>query len=321
MRDESPRGRIVRAMVEITGEGGFEGASVRLVAARAGVSSRTFYEHFESPQDCFAAVLDLALEQAGALMLPAFARERRWQDGARDALASLLVFFDSEPQLTRVWFVEAMAAGSWAFQRRQQIAARLRTTIVEYWEGVGDEPIDPQLAIGLMASVLGLIQTHLANEEPAPLIELLGPLMGLVTAPFMDRRDAAREVQRADELARDIQAGRSERWSRPAGSSDADVNGEVVPLGDLPAILGNPTAWRARECLLFLADHPGASNREVALGIGVSHQSQISRLLGFLTADELVSKRSEGIGKRNAWRLTARGEAVARMLACSGRLR
>jgi hypothetical protein len=87
----------------------------------------------------------------------------------------------------------------------------------------------------------------------------------------------------------------------------------------LPALLSNPGARRARECLLFIADQNGRglspSNREVATAIGVSHQPQISRLLSQLAAEGLVTKRSQGIGGPNAWRLTPRGEQVLRMLA------
>ena len=66
--------------------------------------------------------------------------------------------------------------------------------------------------------------------------------------------------------------------------------------------------------LLFLAEHPGSSNREVAVGIDIAHQPHISRLLACLLRENLVTKRSEGRGKRNAWRLTARGEEIAQAL-------
>jgi hypothetical protein len=79
----------------------------------------------------------------------------------------------------------------------------------------------------------------------------------------------------------------------------------------LPATLRNPSARRARECLLFLAAHSDSSNREIAAGVGVAHASQISRLLSYLGEERLVSKRSRGAGKRNEWRLTSRGEAIA----------
>ncbi len=80
-----------------------------------------------------------------------------------------------------------------------------------------------------------------------------------------------------------------------------------------PAIPNN--AHRVRRCLLFLAEHPDSSNREIATGIGITDQSQMSRLLASLARENLVSKRSGGIGKRNAWQLTTQGEEIARMLS------
>jgi AcrR family transcriptional regulator len=308
------RDRILEAMVQLAAEHGFAGVSVKLLTARAGVSTRTFYEEFEDLRQCFLAVLDLALERAGGLIVQAFTRERRWQDGVLGALASLLQYFDSEPALTRVWFVQALAAGPWALGRREQIAGMLRSMIVEHWAVGGVQPPDPVATTGVMASVLGLIHTHLVTEQPEPLIELLGPLMGLVTSLYLDKEDVAREVQRGARLARAIQAGEDHRWSPPARRSEPNPAPGVV----IPATLANPSARRARECLIFLAEQGGRglnpSNREIAAAIGVSDQSQISRLLSQLAEEELASKRSEGAGKRNAWRLTPRGEEVARAL-------
>ncbi|HEY3828885.1 MAG TPA: hypothetical protein VGL57_06785 [Solirubrobacteraceae bacterium] len=80
------------------------------------------------------------------------------------------------------------------------------------------------------------------------------------------------------------------------------------------AMLDIPHAPRARECLLFLAEHPQASNSEIAAGVDIAHKSQISRLLTDLHIQDLVAKHSEGTGKRNAWQLTPRGREVTYVL-------
>ena len=306
------RDRILRAMVELAAERGFESTTVALLTGRAGVSTRTFYEEFGDLRECFVTVLDLGLERTGGVIAQAFAREERWQDGVLGALASLLVLLDSEPLSARVWFVESAAAGSWALARREQIVEALRSAMVEYWTARGEQTPEPVAAAGVMASLFGLIQTHLVTKRPEPLIELLGPMMGLVTALYLDAQDRAREVQRGAQLARNIQAGDSS-WSPP--EQDAGLSMNLNQGVALPAALANPNARRARECLLFLAGHPDSSNREIAAGIGVTNQPQISRLLSYLAEEKLVVKRSEGAGKRNKWRLTPPGEEVARALS------
>ncbi len=286
-------------MVTVVAERGYAGASVELVVARAGVSRRTFYGCFESQEACFLALLDLGVARAEHIVSEAFEQNDRWQDGVRTVLAALLMLLDSEALLARVWLVESLAAGSWALRHRERNLARLRALMVSCWP-ITRPSSPPRLAAdGAMASVLGVIHTHILFERPAPLIELLGPLMGLVAVHYLPSRAAAREVDRGEKLSREIQAA-----GRHAPRAAAAT----------PALLNNPNAHRARRCVLFLADHPQASNREVAEAIGVAHQSQISALLSCLLRERLVAKHSAGLGKRNSWRLTSHGEEIARAL-------
>ena len=198
------RSRIVAAMMEVVGERGFAAVSVKLVTAQAGVSSRTFYECFDSLEDCFTAVLDAGLAQATRLITDAFVEADRWEDGVLAALASVLAFFDAEPRLARVWFVESMAAGSMALERRERIITVLRSVIVRPWSDLVPEEPDAFTVAGIMASVLGLIHSHLVRKTP--LLELLGPLMGLIAAPYLEKSDVARQVERGKEAARSIAA-------------------------------------------------------------------------------------------------------------------
>jgi AcrR family transcriptional regulator len=299
-------------MAEIVAEHGYLRTKVKLVIARAGVSTRAFYEHFDDLEACFTALLDLGSARANELIAEAFEREERWQDRVRIALASLLVLLDSEPSLARVWFVDALAAGSWALERRAHNLALLRSTIAERLRPTpSDERPDPLLLAGTVASVLGLIHTHLLTREPTPLIDLLGPLMGLATAPYLNTHDLAREIESGSRLAREIAAGEP----------------PLVPLARAAVLDPGPSlvhpaiphhAHRVRKCMIFLAEHPDSSNRQIATGIGMTDQSQMSRLLASLAREDLATKHSEGIGKRNAWQLTTHGEEIARALSERG---
>ncbi len=326
----TPRARILRALIEVVAERGFAGANVKLVMARAGVSSRTFYGEFEGLEDCFAAVIDMGLEQAWALIAQAcVGGEEGWEDAVLAALASLLQFFDSEPLLTRIWFVEVMAAGAWAQERRERNVARLREMVIAWWAGFGNEPPDPLVLAGVVASVLGLIYVHVVTGESGPLVELLGPMMGLISAPYLGVGASAREAERGARRARELRAG-GYRWSSPvrpdppaastpgvggAGGGGARSESDRV---ELPSLAGR----RARECLLLIARRAergrAPNNREIAVGVGIAYDSQVSRLLSGLRRDGLIDKRATGVGTNNAWWLTARGEEVAEELVGLG---
>ena len=293
------RDRILRAMMEVVAERGYVGTSLEAVVVQAGVSRRTFYKCFANLDACFEELLDLASARALDLIACAFAQESVWQDGVRSALASLLAFLESEPLLARVWCVESLGAGSWALERRERRLAALREMALASWPAAEALSPSPFSVDGAIASVLGVIQTHIVTGRPGPLTALLGPLTGLVVTQWLSPRSVVREIEVGEQLAQTSRVVRRE--TMPASVA-------------IPAVLENPNAHRARRCVLFLADCPQACNREIAAAIGVVHESQISKLLACLLAEGLLTKRSAGVGKRNWWQLTPRGEEISAAL-------
>jgi AcrR family transcriptional regulator len=302
---EMQRARILDAMVQVAGERGFAHTSVGLVVARARVSRRTFYELFDGLEDCFMAVMDRATERAAAVVSRAFADQTDWRDGLRAALAAVLMLFEAEPLQTRVSQLEVLAAGSRALEHRERKFTELRNLILGRWTQEPDSQALVVRAEGVLASVMGLIQSRLIAGDERPLLELLGPLMGLVVAPFVDAKTRAREIERGEALARELLAERAISSTRRPDAPD-----ELFPEGEIPAFLLNPRATRARLCVRYLATHSGSSNRQVAAGIGVADQGQISRLLGSLERGLLAAKKSHGPGRPNVWQLTPYGEEV-----------
>ena len=297
------RARIVKAMVEVVCEReGFAGASVTAVCAHAKVSGRGFYEIFASREDCFLAALDEGHRRASQEVSCAFEGAESWLDGVRLALVALLTFLDSEPGLARVCVVESLAAGHWALERRERHVASLTRQIAEFWGQRGPQEPYPFAAEGVMASVLNIIQNRLRADEAQPLSVLLGPLMGLATTPYLDAREVADEIKRSEALAQRLAASSDPQLRPGAGRGRVQV----------PAMLRNPRAHRARECLLYLAEHPDASNRQIAKAIGIARDTQVSTMLARLREMRLLVKHGAKPGGSNAWMLTAYGLAVAR---------
>jgi predicted transcriptional regulator len=73
-----------------------------------------------------------------------------------------------------------------------------------------------------------------------------------------------------------------------------------------------PAPRRVR-ALLYLADHPGASNREVGAAVGVADDGQVSRILRRLLDLGLAVNHNGGkdSGGPNAWQLTLAGVHAA----------
>jgi hypothetical protein len=126
-------------------------------------------------------------------------------------------------------------------------------------------------------------------------------------AAVLDRLLAALTVEYGEELARAAGA------RRPPQHGPGGGRGET-PNPAIPGALRDPRAHRSRACVQYLACHPGASNSEIAKGVGIEGHAQISRLLARLRDLGLVEKRPGALGHPNAWLLSARGEGVARAL-------
>jgi AcrR family transcriptional regulator len=270
-----------------------------LVLARARVSRRTFYACFGGLEDCLVVLMDGALGQLLVLAVRGLEAQDCWRDGVRCALAAVLEFFDSRPGLARVCIVEMLAGGASVLAHRERMMAVFRAVVVERIER--EVPYSSPLAAeGVMASVLGVMHAHIVTGQREPLIALLGPLMGLASAPYLDREDVEREIERGNQMARELLRG-GVPWAPRRG----DVRGGV------PDALLTVRAHRARLCLLYVAQHPGASNQQVAAGIGASHRGQVSRLLGRLAGLGLLVKHAGAPGRPNAWVLSTAGEQVA----------
>ncbi len=156
-------------------------------------------------------------------------------------------------------------------------------------------------AEAVVVSVAGVLHRRVVRGEAPPFVDLLVPLAGVALEPYLDAREVAQAQERAGQLARELSEERATRRQRPA---------EVV----IPKVLVNPKAYRSRECLRYLAAHPGSSNREVGEGIGLVRIEQAGRLLARLAREGLLVKRPGRPGYPNAWSLTPEGELIAQAL-------
>jgi AcrR family transcriptional regulator len=308
--------RILDATVEILAERGIANTTVGMVIAHSRVPRRVFYECRTGLDDCIKAVMDRGLQEVCALASEALDKEGSWQDGMREALAAVLLYLDDRPALARVLLVESMAASTDVLQHREQVISTFRLLVVAYIEHdvarTSSLPqASPLAAESTLASVMMLTYRHMATSQPKPLITMLGPLMGTIAERFGDDRATAEEVRRGDELRRMLQEG---DLSLVPYRPTVDRNTSIEE-GLIPPMLANQSAWRARQCLRYLSEHLGSSNRDIADGIGVPYPPQVSRMLSDFQTEGLVSRESEGTGKCNAWWLTPHGEQVVKALS------
>jgi AcrR family transcriptional regulator len=289
---EVQRARMVLAARQVVADEGYGRMSVERVVARAGVSRKTFYDLFENREDCFLEAFDDALAHAARVVGEAYAGESSWRERIRAGLAALLALLDEEPELRAVCVVEALAAGPRVLAHRAQAVRALIAAVDEgRAEARGDPP--PLTAEGVVGAVFSVIHARALQDgaKPEPLSGLLGQLMAMIVLPYQGPAAASREL------------------TRPAPPRAPSPPRRV---GDALEGLDMRLTYRTLRALATIAQHPGASNRQVADEAGVSDQGQVSKLLTRLANLGLIRNTAPATGKGapNAWRLTPKGEEV-----------
>jgi AcrR family transcriptional regulator/DNA-binding MarR family transcriptional regulator len=296
---EIQRSRMLAAALEAVEEVGYARMTVAQVIGRAKVSRKTFYDVFADREDCFLAALERAGGQVARPMRDAYEREPAWRDGVRAGLTELLVFFDEEPALARLFLVESLGAGPRVLERRAQLLEEL-AEVVDRGRFVTSAVREPPevAAEGVVGAVFAVLHTRALEGGGACFSGLLGSLMNIVVLPYLGVRAASRELTRP----------------APQVRSEQDTSRSPSESRDPMAGLSMRLTYRTVRVLVVIGEHPGASNREIAARSGVADQGQISKLLARLARLGLVENTGEGQekGGSNAWHLTPRGARVER---------
>lgn len=298
---EIQRARMLEAMTEIVAERGLYGTTIAAVSEKASVSRVTFTEIFGSIEQAFVALVQQVTAWPASLIHDAFESEISWRESVLGGLQALLIFLDAEPALARVCVIDAMAGPPAALEHRAQLLQPLVGLVEQARDMLPPEEQPPPVTgEAVVVSIAGILHARLVFGQAPPFIGLLGELAAVVVTPYLGSHEAAETARIGEARSRAIVR---ERSSKPPHLR--------VPV---PKELHHARASRARACVLYVAENPGASNQKIATGIGIRHLGQASTLLARLEELELLTKRAGGAGRPNAWKLSRQGEEIARSL-------
>jgi AcrR family transcriptional regulator len=315
---ELQRTRLLDATFAVVSEEGYRRMTVRRVSGRAGVSNKTFYDLFSDREDCFLAAFDQAIGELAAVVLPAYEGEQGWVGGIRAGLGALLGFLDEDPALCSFVFVEALGAGPRVLKHRAGVFEVLQGAVDQGRLGVrAGRELPPLTAESVVGAAFSVIHARLLERRPEPLRSLLNPLMATIVLPYRGHAAAARELSRPVSQA-GADFGPADKPAHPPGrgvSASARSGRGSVSCANF-----RPT-YRTQMVLAAVAEHPGASNREVSVGAQVQDQGQISKLLSRLEGLGLLQNTGgQTHGAPYAWHLTSRGEEIVSLSSDRGAL-
>jgi AcrR family transcriptional regulator len=182
------RQRIVAAVASAAAELGYAEMSVEAIIVRAGVSRRTFYEHFKNKEDAFLAAYDAAVHSAVTRVRHAYLDQATAMDRLRAGIAAYLHFLAADPDTARMGIVEVLAAGPRAIARRADalhlFAAIIEDNIRELVPSCRNPALTAQTMVGgINEAVFGRILTGRTHELPGLADDLLTAILMLDVDP------------------------------------------------------------------------------------------------------------------------------------------
>jgi AcrR family transcriptional regulator len=173
--EASQRSRLLEALGRAVAERGYAGATIDDVVRRAGVSKKTFYDHFSDKEDCFLAAYEAASEELLRRVVEARAELEDWEERTRAGIAAYLRWLAADPALARVFLIEVAAAGPQALERRERLRDRYAELIGER----ADQPFEVLHAV--VAAVDDVVVRHIREHGAEGLTELEPVLVYLQT--------------------------------------------------------------------------------------------------------------------------------------------
>lgn len=190
-REREQRRRLLDAAAEVFSTRGFAGASVEMVVERAGMSRRTFYQHFDDLQDVLLKVHDRSASLAYRFV-EAAVRSVDENDPVSQLGAGITAFLGIVAQyadLARVVFREVRAAGPEHELRRDVVLGRYVTLLFErlsaaHARGAIARPPDELTLYTLVSGMESVAMRYVARHEEARVLEAAPTLVALLLAAF-----------------------------------------------------------------------------------------------------------------------------------------
>jgi AcrR family transcriptional regulator len=159
------RERAIAAMGQLAASDGYMQATVAQIAAKAGISRATYYEHFKDKQECFLAA-HAALAERLAGEVEQAVRAGEGSKAAQSALGALVGFAEEEPDAFALATHEAMLAGPQGWDAREALLERMQSAIEEAWSEADEEAGLPDMpALMLLGGAIRLLGVHMRRGE------------------------------------------------------------------------------------------------------------------------------------------------------------
>lgn len=171
------RVRLLQALGTVSADKGIAAATIADIVREAGVSKRTFYEHFSSKEDCFLALYRAVSASALRTLRDALQPERPWHSQIETALGAYFIHLSAGPRLLRTLFVEVHQLGEQGAAVRREVMQHLAVFMLQTVNrsapgGVTGRTLSPTMAMAAVGGINELVLQAIERHEEADLTAL-----------------------------------------------------------------------------------------------------------------------------------------------------
>lgn len=171
------RERLVAAMAEVCGERGYGETSVAEVAKRAGVSTASFYRHFEDKRVCMLASFEELFGRLLEAVEASCAAETEEGEGLRAGARAAAALLGADPPVARLLSFEILAVGPEGVLAQHRAIDRVASLLRPRWHRdpplAPDKP-DPSWAAATAVFALYAAKTAAGESPSVNEVEALG---------------------------------------------------------------------------------------------------------------------------------------------------
>jgi AcrR family transcriptional regulator len=187
------RQRLLDALEESIAEDGYPRTTVADIVRRARTSRRTFYEHFDSREACFVALLTDANAEQVTQISAAVDADAPWRSQVRQAIEAWISSGESRPSLMLSWIRDVPSLGDAARLLQRNVTEKFIDMVqtlagAEQFRSAGIGPVSRQRIIMLLGGLRELTaitveeggrMSDITEEAVDASIALLSPLSSI----------------------------------------------------------------------------------------------------------------------------------------------
>ena len=189
---QNQRERILAAVADVASAASYGEMSVEDIIVTAGISRRTFYEHFKNKDDAFLAAYDEAAGQMLTAVRAAYEAHQGFAERMRAGIEAFLGLLAADPAFARMCIVEVMAAGPEAIRRRNEAMSAFAGMIEENArQRLAEAPPSKLTAETVVGGIYDVVYTRIQRGDVRVLPELAPELVHTALVHYLGPEAAA----------------------------------------------------------------------------------------------------------------------------------